>query len=294
MTEKRIALYFDGVKKTYSSFIFPGGEIQVRGDIRQDNDVSMPLAKWNSLCQPNVVDISACITNANDIMEVFLLTDAVRQFFHSDYCEKKSYFRLTMHYLPYGRQDRVCAEGEALSLKVFASLVNAMKYDRVTIYDAHSDVALALFDNIDHVEIGDLLCHQNFIWENTVLVSPDNGAKKKLYSLAKRFNLPLILGDKIRDVKTGNITGTKVDFCEQTFSEGQRFLIVDDICDGGRTFIELAKKIRETYPNSQIDLYVTNGIFSKGFEDFKGIIDYVYCAFTFLNQKILPANVTVI
>jgi len=39
---------------------------------------------------------------------------------------------------------------------------------------------------------------------------------------------------------------------------------VDDICDGGRTFIESAGLLREAYPEADIHLYVSHGIFSKG------------------------------
>jgi ribose-phosphate pyrophosphokinase len=51
-------------------------------------------------------------------------------------------------------------------------------------------------------------------------------------------------------------------------------LIVDDICDGGRTFIELAKKLRPM-TTGKIKLLITHGIFSKGIEVFDGIIDEV-------------------
>jgi ribose-phosphate pyrophosphokinase len=40
-------------------------------------------------------------------------------------------------------------------------------------------------------------------------------------------------------------------------------IIVDDICDGGRTFIELAKVLKSNKVKN-ITLFVTHGIFSKG------------------------------
>ena len=45
---------------------------------------------------------------------------------------------------------------------------------------------------------------------------------------------------------------------------------MDDICDGGRTFIELAKALKVDGPRS-VWLYVTHGIFSQGFGVFAGI-----------------------
>jgi ribose-phosphate pyrophosphokinase len=41
-------------------------------------------------------------------------------------------------------------------------------------------------------------------------------------------------------------------------------LVIDDICEGGRTFIELAKLFKEVKgKETQINLYVTHGIFSN-------------------------------
>ena len=52
---------------------------------------------------------------------------------------------------------------------------------------------------------------------------------------------------------------------------------MDDICDGGRTFIELAKVIRKDYSkDSKIVLIITHGIFSKGFETVFEHVDEVY------------------
>lgn len=42
-------------------------------------------------------------------------------------------------------------------------------------------------------------------------------------------------------------------------------IILDDLCDGGATFIEISKYIKEYFPdNKQLFLYVTHGLFTKG------------------------------
>jgi ribose-phosphate pyrophosphokinase len=69
---------------------------------------------------------------------------------------------------------------------------------------------------------------------------------------------------------SGKIIRTEVPGLDNT--PGQRnFVICDDICDGGRTFIEIAKAIRDIRPkeifNDKIYLCVTHGIFSAGFEE---------------------------
>lgn len=41
-------------------------------------------------------------------------------------------------------------------------------------------------------------------------------------------------------------------------------LIVDDLCDGGATFIAEAEYLKELYPNREINLFVAHGLFTKG------------------------------
>jgi ribose-phosphate pyrophosphokinase len=56
-------------------------------------------------------------------------------------------------------------------------------------------------------------------------------------------------------------------------------VIVDDICDGGRTFLEIAKTIRSERNISILKIYlvVTHGIFSAGFDELKKHFDGIYC-----------------
>jgi ribose-phosphate pyrophosphokinase len=71
--------------------------------------------------------------------------------------------------------------------------------------------------------------------------------------------------DKIRDQETGGITSLRMNTsggCNH-YIKNKNILIVDDICDGGRTFIECAKILHLHEVNS-VSLYVTHGIFSKG------------------------------
>jgi ribose-phosphate pyrophosphokinase len=67
--------------------------------------------------------------------------------------------------------------------------------------------------------------------------------------------------------------------------ENEECLIVDDICDGGRTFLEIAK-ILKARGASSIELYVTHGIFSNNaIEKLKPYFDKVYCYHTFLEDS---------
>lgn len=220
------------------------------------------------------VTIEANLWSSQDVMMLLMLTDALRRCF----VEK---IDLVLKYVPYARQDRVANIGESLSIKVMCDLINAQKYSSVEIWDPHSEVTSALLNRVvvraQHELFTLALVSKAMIAaaefsQKTVFVAPDAGAMKKTYELSVKYHCPMVTATKHRDTKTGQITETTV----ETGHAGD-FWIVDDICDGGRTFTELAKVLRPR-TGGKINLYVTHGIFSKGFTPFVGLIDEIYCA----------------
>ena len=171
---------------------------------------------------------------------------------------------LVLPYLPYSRQDRVANHGEALSAKVFADMINALNFKKVFTYDAHSDVSVACLNNCESYPqsmiLDDLIGPDGM--QGYTLISPDAGAAKKTLKLAQHFGgLRVIQCDKTRDTTTGEITGTYVNWGYSMTD--MRLLIVDDICDGGMTFIKIVEAVQKFRPLS-VDLYTTHGIYSKG------------------------------
>jgi ribose-phosphate pyrophosphokinase len=181
-------------------------------------------------------------------------------------------------YVPFllgARSDRKFVSGGIHYLKqVMAPIINLQKFDCVLFLDPHSDVTEAMFDNFEKINNFLLVKHaltkidnKNDAQERIVLVSPDGGALKKIYDVAERFQITnLVTAMKHRDIKTGKITHTEIPNLSK-YDENHKFVIVDDICDGGRTFIELAKEIRKQNTLSDIYLIVTHGIFSAGLEE---------------------------
>lgn len=234
---------------SFKSFIFAGGEVHV---------------KITNLPSLNV-KIKSDLKSSNDIMELLMLCDALRR--HERGVES---IELIIPYFPYARQDRVCDYGEALSVSVMASLINSIRADKVIIYDPHSDVTPALLNNCEVVPLHEVAYPiLSGILEDHLLVCPDAGAEKKI----RKFQKPYIMAGKTRDVKTGAITNTWIQ--ADTLDPNAKYLIVDDICDGGWTFTELAKAMR-LLGAKHVDLWVTHGLFSKGFDVFKDHINNIY------------------
>ena len=171
---------------------------------------------------------------------------------------------LTMPYVPYGRYDRRMKELDSQSLKIFSNMLNALNFDVVVISDPHSYVTENSIDNcsvITQVELLGRLSVSTFFNERfTGIVSPDLGATNKAEEVSKLFNLPLIRCLKNRDKDTGKLLSFEVIDNVQLNSN---LLIVDDICDGGGTFIGTAKALKEAGA-STVSLYTTHGIYSKG------------------------------
>lgn len=245
-----IKIKIGNVTQAIKQFNFPGGEIGVE------------IQYWPCWDDVQRVDIIAHLKNSDDIMALLLTSDAVdRQY-------KFAKKHLTLNYVPYARQDRVCNEGESLSVSVMAKLINSCGFSRVKITDPHSDVTPALINNVDILESYDILKHKDL--SQYYIVAPDAGAYKKAYKWAQKKNaLGVITANKVRDVRTGNIVSVNVD---QSVA-GLKLFVVDDICDGGRTFIELAKCLDGA---ECVELFVTHGIFSKGTKILTDVYDKVY------------------
>ncbi|MBD77454.1 MAG: ribose-phosphate pyrophosphokinase [Crocinitomicaceae bacterium] len=246
-------------------FTFAGGEVQV----------TWPVA---SLRGAHLIQVVAHLDSSDAIMALMLGIDAIRRAtFHNPNIE------LVIPYFPYARQDRVCKDGQSLSVAVIAQMINALQCNRVTICDPHSDVTGAMINNLTIKSQADIarinkkfsrkLCHRD-----TVIVAPDAGASKKAVAVAKACErgTPVIQALKTRDVQTGDITETVV-LGDVT---GKRCMLVDDICDGGRTFIQLADELLKRGA-AEVNLFVTHGIFSRGLEAFQGRVSNIYTTDSF-------------
>jgi ribose-phosphate pyrophosphokinase len=226
----------------YSLIQFPGGEPHVK--VLRDE-------------RPALID--ARVRSFNDLGELLVLTDALRR--------EGGPIRLRLPYFPGARQDRAL-RGEALTVKVYADIINAQGYDRVEILDPHSPVVVALIDRVR--VLSPLPAIKTFVAQHgiTHLISPDAGAEKRVWDVATILGLPVIHGSKHRDMETGKLSGFGL---ERPPGPG-RYLIVDDICDGGGTFIGLAETFKQQASagwglvQPSLFLWVTHGIFSRGIE----------------------------
>jgi ribose-phosphate pyrophosphokinase len=169
---------------------------------------------------------------------------------------------LYIPYLPYARQDKEPSNHTTHNLYAFGRLINGLHPDQVTCLDVHNPiVSKRLIDRLENVAVTGMQMRLIADLKPDTLVYPDHGAKAR-YSLNHPFELVF---KKTRHAMTGEITGHELDinYASSSAPTGS-YLIVDDICDGGATFLSIAKFLRELNPACKISLFVTHGIFSKG------------------------------
>lgn len=217
----------------------------------------------------------------NDIQVIIAAHASLREAYAKD-------IFLEVPYFLGGRSDRKFVLGGNNYIKdVIAPIINKLDLSHVLVHDPHSDVIEACISNLDKKDNIELVR-----WALTdiykdpfsltsdnkpfVLVSPDAGALKKIYNVAEHLpgDTEIIVASKHRDIRTGKILSTEVPIHPQHALKD--FIIIDDICDGGRTFIEIAKVIKNILPDAKVYLIVTHGIFSAGFEELVEWFDRIY------------------
>ena len=186
-----------------------------------------------------------------EVFTLMCVVDMIRRI------SKNPRIKLWIPYLPNARMDRIKKPEQNFSLKVFANFINSLNFDKVVVYNVHSNVSEALIDNIVNI---DPIFDVDAVISNykpDVIYFPDEGACKRYADLAciKESGLPVIFGIKKRDFATGKILG--LDVISDTDLTGKKVLIVDDICSAGGTFKFSAMKLKELGA-SDVALYISH------------------------------------
>lgn len=260
-------IYLHGQKEdpNVEHIVFPTGEKHIR--IRNLESAGNVVLVYND--------------PTGDVMKLGMAVDICRR-------ARVHSITLIIPFVPYARQDRIAAEGDPLSIGVFANFVNSLNLDRVLMTDPHSEITPVLLNNswvMPQYEIAKqaVLLLDEYSVDPIALVAPDLGAAKKIRALRSllfgKYNLdfPIIQCDKTRDVETGKITDFKI---LEGDPKGFHCLMIDDICDGGGTFLGLSDVLTEAGATSQ-SLYVTHGIFSKGVDSLKEKFEDIYTSTSF-------------
>jgi ribose-phosphate pyrophosphokinase len=269
----------------YKHFTFPGGEEH----FRIDTTSSKTIEDADLIRSADNMVIAADTLSSSGIMKTILATNAVRSI------NPKINITLFAPYFPYARQDRRMVMGEPFSLQVIANIINQQKYNVVEIFDPHSDVTPALIDNVSVIPnypfvdnaFFKILFGNKYKNATHCIVSPDAGAEKKIFSTVQNMfinnpnkvgSIPVVCCTKERDVITGKILGSTIPDTSKFNFDNKVCTIVDDIIDGGTTFVKLAEKLKQRGAKG-VNLIASHGILSGGNDNINGLkkhLDHIY------------------
>jgi ribose-phosphate pyrophosphokinase len=215
------------------------------------------------------ITIHASITSFNVFGELLCALDAL-----SD-----SVKEIVFKYLPL-RQDRR-QENFPFTVLVYAKALASLYSGDITFVHPHNE------ENTKRIFPNAKFIYPNFIEQAIAksnpdaIIIPDKGAKVLVEKLnLEQYGIEIIYCEKTRDSLTGQLSNPII----HGDVTGKDLLIVDDICDGGYTFIQLAEECSKQGCN-YINLYTTHGIYSKGFNELNIWFDNIFCTNTFERLK---------
>ncbi|ACH62228.1 phosphoribosyl pyrophosphate transferase [Mycobacterium phage Myrna] len=229
------------------SFQYPGGEWNLR---------NIPEIPSDQGAVTLIADVRGA--DPNDLVKAALWADVAdsANFWHAGRVDFS--FVLMMPYLPAARADKRDTDNSPVGANIYARFIRGIAADRVITIDPHSSYMPRLFRNLRVASPVGLVRNalEGFAPAFDAVICPDKGAVDRADAVAIMMGVPVYTCDKQRDLETGKILGLKV----PPLDPKRRYLVVDDICDGGGTFALLADKIG--LPREQLGLWVTHGIFS--------------------------------
>ena len=218
----------------------------------------------NVACQEGEdVTVIAPLRSSLDLIQLMELSNALDGVFG-----KKRVLKIP--YLMGARSDRRMLAGDSADLKVVADMVNYCDFQRVVLFDVHSDTALQLINNSTNVTNEALV--KAYTSLDSVLICPDAGASKKVgkYLEWNQDIKDVVFCTKVRDL--ANMGILKLQVLNASLTAGRDCVIIDDLCDGGATFVAIASQL----PNpARLTLVVSHGVFSKGFHELEKWFDEI-------------------
>lgn len=252
----------------YKVIVFPDGEAHL--------ELTKPIKE-------GIVDVRCRITCSADLFILMQLSDILKR-----QCVILN--RLTIFYLMGMRCDRVFEINRPFTLKIVADVINSFNARMVELIEPHSYQSVRMIKNVKNVRMTQIIADELFNADDKLLfVAPDRGAFERYGE-----NIPCaVICSKVREASTGELLDFDAD--DVIPVKGRDLLMIDDLCDGGGTFVGLAPKVRELEPES-LSLAVTHAIQMSGIRRVAEVYDNVYITNTYKEwqHEELPANVKVL
>lgn len=227
----------------------------VEARVERFNDGEIFVEVFENVRGEDMFIIQPTSNPANDnLMELLIMTDALR---------RSSAKRITavIPYFGYARQDRRTKARTPISAKLVANMIAEAGVERVLTMDLHATQIQGFFDiPVDNLYAAPVFAldikHHFKDMENITVVSPDVGGVARARELATRIGARLAIVDKRRD-RPGEVAEMTV----IGSVEGQKCIIVDDICDTAGTLCKAADVLLDAGA-TEVHSYISHGVLS--------------------------------
>lgn len=240
---------------------FPDGEVQITLDEFSHKDE---------------INIKCRITNTEDLFILMQVADIL--------VRHGMYFSISIYYLMGMRMDRVMDFNRPFTLKMIVNILDNLGAFQINIFCSHSDTSINLFRKTD---VCNILSDEwetgtfEVIRHNPQILLPDAGAVKRYSTDFKVFKV--LIGEKVRDLSNGLIQSIGIKNPEDI--DGRSILLIDDLCDGGNTFVGLANVIREIDPKAVINIVVNHMVNPKGIENLSKTFNHIWFSNSYRDWK---------
>lgn len=251
MTVHFKALTPDGLERGVATqFQYPGGELHLK------NIKDVKAAAW-------IADVR--FASLDDLGYAAMLANIAHK--------RQTPFILLLPYIPAARSDHV-AEPDPTGVAVYGQFVKAMNPQQVIAIDPHSNVSDRYYPNLTALSPTPLILRalQESGHHYDAVIAPDEGAVGRAAEVADTLGIDCLHAVKHREYNTGKILNVKME--SEVPDKSGNYLVVDDICDGGGTFMGLADAIG--LPKEQLGLWVTHGIFSGNAPQLRERYSHIY------------------
>lgn len=263
-----------------------------------DGEVQITLGEFS---RKDFVVVNCRITSAEELFILMQVADILNR--HSVIWDLNIYYLMGM------RMDRVMDFNRPFTLKVMLDTLERLGANRIGIFEPHSSRCSEprnIFSFVEPSSQGEEEICQfcpgfTDVREKYQIVLPDKGAAEREFPYG---NVPndVVVAEKVRDVATGQIQSIKIVNPELLKESDKPILVVDDLCDGGGTFLGLAAELKK-YTDKELSIFVVHMVNPKGIENLSKTYDHVYFTNSYKDWNgfkaefgravpILPENVT--
>lgn len=194
----------------------------------------------DDILKNNFTKITWKYDSDEELFQLYCLTHYLRE-------NGVKHIELDMPYIPNARMDKVISNSSIHTLKYFADFLNNLHFDKVYVFDPHSDISVNLINNIvvhtPEKYIENVL--KLIKTDNLFFFFPDKGAMDRYSEIIKKYDIPYLFGIKQRDYDKGNVASLTISNDKNIELKDMNVLIVDDIFSSGETIkysIDLLKK----------------------------------------------------